>query len=125
MTEFRLPAEHSSVRAARAHVRAFAAAHGAGPDAIRVLELLTSEVATNALRHAPHADGLLVLRVHANTPGITVEVDDDDPRPPRAENRRPGAGGLGVRLVAQLALSWGSYRRPRTGGKSVWFTVGL
>ena len=125
MSEYRLPAENASVRLARGLVQDFARSHGAGPDSLRVLELLTSEVVTNALRHATLASGVVVIRVHANTLGVTVEVEDDDPRPPQAETRRPGAGGLGVRLVAQLALTWGAYRRPRSGGMTVWFTVAM
>ena len=86
---------------------------------IDAVELLTSELVTNAVVHAesePH----LVLVLHADR--IRVEVHDADPDLPsrrKPDEARPG--GRGLMLLDQLASSWGA--APSGGGKVVWFEV--
>jgi CheY-like chemotaxis protein/anti-sigma regulatory factor (Ser/Thr protein kinase) len=83
------------------------------------VELLTSELVTNAVIHAgsePH----LVLILQPDR--IRVEVHDADPTLP-AQRELDGArpGGRGLPLLEQLATSWGVEVVP--GGKAVWFEV--
>lgn len=81
--------------------------------------LATSELVTNAIRHAGTAIDLLV-RVG---PGLRVEVSDGRPDRPL---RRPGAGGpdvsgRGLYLVAVVAARWGVAYDAST--KTVWFEL--
>ncbi|MFC6065680.1 SpoIIE family protein phosphatase [Streptomyces ochraceiscleroticus] len=81
--------------------------------------LLTSELLTNAVRHA---GGPVRLRLCRTESGLTVEVTDRSPQFPHP--RTPGTGdesGRGLTLVDALADSWGT--RPAEDGKSVWFTL--
>lgn len=91
------------------------------PPARNVLELLTSELMTNAVRHGasdPHESILLHAK---NTDGaIRVEVCDEgfgfDAEPEPSDLLEPG--GHGLLLVDTLADRWGvSSRRPNC----VWF----
>ncbi|MET7288965.1 ATP-binding protein [Streptomyces sp. NPDC005573] len=71
----------------------------ADPDDI---ELIVSELCTNAFRHAT---GWWRLRLHAHTDQLVLDVDDACPALPR--QKEPdlvhGTGGLGMHLVEQLA----------------------
>lgn len=89
------------------------------------LELLLSEVATNAVLHArtPFDVGL-TLTDHL----LRCEVSDDDPRTPRSEgpdadasNDLESLGGRGLLLIDRLAQTWGIDQR--LDGKTVWFTL--
>ncbi|MFD0634606.1 ATP-binding protein [Catenulispora yoronensis] len=85
------------------------------------IELLTSELMTNAVRHGRGA-GSVTLRLLCFHDRLTVEVTDHSSREPRA--RTAGVGdesGRGLMLVEALAQAWGT--RPTGGGKTVWFTV--
>ena len=87
------------------------------------VELLTSEVVSNAVKHANlNPSGEIILRVV--TDGY-VRVEVMDPGPPfEAGPRKPdsGSGGWGLLLVDAVATSWGV--APEGGGKKVWFEVG-
>ena len=83
------------------------------------VELLTSELATNALRHG-HPPYSLVVRYIGDH--LRVEVDDSSPRLP--EPRTPAledTGGRGLMLVDALAADWGV--TSTASGKRVWFTL--
>ena len=93
------------------------------PDGDDVAVLLTSELATNAVRHA---DGDLRLRVVRRPGGLRVEVHDRDatalPRlGARPEGQDLAEGGRGLRLVAELSTRWGV--ETIAGGKQVWFEL--
>jgi len=119
--ELRLPPEPIASTLARAAV----AAIGSGlPEAVvSDVELLTSEVVSNAVRHAnldPSQE--IVLRIVSDG---YVRVEVADPGPPfEAERRRRGSGssGWGLFLVDALATSWGV--EPEGRGKTVWFELG-
>ncbi|WP_107103067.1 ATP-binding protein [Wenjunlia vitaminophila] len=88
-----------------------------------VVELLVSEVATNAVRHADGSGFYLLC--HSPSPldgSVQVEVHDRGPalpcRPPVAELAE---GGRGLVLLDRLAPGW---RTERTvSGKSLVFTL--
>ncbi|WP_153456911.1 ATP-binding protein [Streptomyces smaragdinus] len=94
---------------------------GHGTDAIDVMALIASELATNAVQHAPGR--YFHVRLLGDDGQIRIEVSDTL----RAEPRRMDAGpdderGRGLTLVAELADSFGSH--PRDGiGKTVWAVV--
>ncbi len=84
-----------------------------------VVELLTSEVVTNALIHARGAQSLTVSVLPA---AVRVEVEDSSSLLPT--RRRAGVdavSGRGLAIVGALALAWGVEPGPR--GKRVWFEV--
>ncbi|MGW5698594.1 ATP-binding protein [Streptomyces asiaticus] len=84
------------------------------------LELLSSELITNAIEHAGGACVVCVQRADAR---VRVEVIDGDPtEPDRAEAGPDDEGGRGLTLVTSLAADWGTRRS--TAGKAVWFEIG-
>ena len=88
-------------------------------EAIETIELLVSELVTNALLHAESvADVAVILRPDA----IRVEVGDDSPTPPERRHAKDNEpSGRGIALVEVLSSSWGvdGY----DDGKVVWFEV--
>jgi anti-sigma regulatory factor (Ser/Thr protein kinase) len=92
--------------------------------AVDTVELLTSEVVTNALVHA-RAVGAdegpdLVVRIHRGS--VRVEVYDVSPEVPVRRNPEPmDPGGRGMCIVDELARDWGVDHLPT--GKRVWFEV--
>ncbi|WP_149202987.1 ATP-binding protein [Actinotalea subterranea] len=122
--QIRFRADAGHLRRSRRWVVEEAARRGATPATQRVLELLTSEVVTNAVKYGPPG-GEVVVSVQRVEDDVLVVVRDECPDPPvvrRASARR--AGGHGVRLVDQLSREWGVHRHP-SDGKSVWFRLPL
>ena len=119
--ELRLPPEPIATTLARAAVAAVGS--GLPEGVVSDVELLTSEVVSNAVRHAnldPSQE--IVLRIVADG---YVRVEVADPGPPfEAQRRRRGSGssGWGLFLVDALATSWGV--EPEGRGKKVWFELG-
>ena len=132
----RLPHDPRAARVARMTVRAALLGHGMG-EVLDTVELLTSELVTNAYRHTK---GPASLRLTALSDGrLRVGVWDSHPyipapfgRPPR--DRVPTApadadGGRGLFLVERYADSWGGWPLGgdllgRGAGKLLWFEVG-
>lgn len=84
------------------------------------VELLVSEVVTNAVRYAERPVTLRLLR----TDVLRCEVGDDVPQLPRLRQARPSdEGGRGLYLVNKLARRWGATRL--STGKVVWFELAL
>ena len=121
--ELRVPADAGSVRRARHWVTFLARRHGAEGRALTLLELLTSEVVTNAVQHAPVTTAV-TLRLRRVDHTVTVEVDDDSDTEPESVVRDPGHGGWGIRFVEHMASDWGVTQRA-PAGKTVWFCVPL
>ncbi|MET8327326.1 ATP-binding SpoIIE family protein phosphatase [Streptomyces sp. NPDC005181] len=94
---------------------------------LETMELLTSEVVTNALIHA-HSEVELRLREYPDR--IRVEVRDSDPHPPvptsivaDEENNQEAESGRGLLIVDALAGDWGS--SPAGRGKTTWFDIAI
>ncbi|MFF4846683.1 SpoIIE family protein phosphatase [Streptomyces sp. NPDC001194] len=84
------------------------------------LELLVSEVVTNAVRYAERPVTLRLLR----TDVLRCEVGDDSPQLPRQRRaRETDEGGRGLFLVNRMARRWGATRL--SSGKVVWFELPL
>ena len=89
------------------------------------VQLLLSELATNAVLHAG-GDGFTVGVEVLPEGAVRLTVADDSPRPPRLRDYGTGATtGRGVALVDELARGWGVEPRSAgaTGGKVVWCEV--
>ncbi|MGH9243159.1 MAG: ATP-binding protein [Acidimicrobiales bacterium] len=106
----------ASVRLARRFVWSWLGQRGTtriGED----LQLVASELVTNAVRHS------VLSAVHISRRGdaIRLEVDDQGGGKPRLLPLADptAASGRGLRIVERLASSWGVDRLP-TGGKRVW-----
>jgi anti-sigma regulatory factor (Ser/Thr protein kinase) len=88
--------------------------------------LVVSELVTNAVRHSGCRPGQ-TIGFDALWSGGCVRIAVHDPgrsdQAPRIGQRAPTeAGGLGLRLVQQLARRWGSDRRD---GRLVWAELAL
>ncbi|MFE9994367.1 ATP-binding SpoIIE family protein phosphatase [Streptomyces avermitilis] len=82
------------------------------------MELLVSEVVTNAVRYSTRPITLRLLR----TDVLRCEVGDDVPQLPRLRQARAtDEGGRGLYLVNKLARRWGATRL--STGKVVWFEL--
>ena len=108
------PDPTSATRARRALVRA-----GLGEDLEHTVSLLTTELVTNAVKHAGLKERDRIVLLASLAPDFAhVEVHDGGPGfDPEV---RHGGTGLGLRLVQALATRWGA---ERDGGCRVWFDV--
>jgi anti-sigma regulatory factor (Ser/Thr protein kinase) len=93
-----------------------------GTDVVETVELLTSEVITNALVHARSAPK---LAVHVGGRSVRVEVADVSPVVPIRRNIDENAlSGRGIAIVDSLASEWG-VTGLSSRGKTVWFEVAI
>jgi len=89
------------------------------PQARDAIELMVSELASNALTHAVSAFEVVV---EISEGSIRVEVRDDGPGQPTMrfpDHHEPH--GRGLQVVGRLSDEWGS--TAEAGGKQVWFTL--
>ncbi|WP_351222759.1 SpoIIE family protein phosphatase [Streptomyces sp. NPDC002133] len=130
VARWQLTAEPQEVRHARRLVREQLTVWELDEQA-DTLELLVSELVTNAVRHG--ADGAsaaggaggggIELRL-VRTDALLCEVMDDGHILPTLLSAGPGdESGRGLRVVSRLAREWGTSRSG--GGKSVWFELSL
>jgi anti-sigma regulatory factor (Ser/Thr protein kinase) len=111
----------TSVGAARRFVRDVLMSRDVSKYVVDTVELLTSEVVTNAIVHG------------RSGPQLTVEVEGDVVRvavrdmssdvPVRRLSHVDDVSGRGVVIVEELASAWG-VERESNGAKRVWFEVG-
>ncbi|MFI0716680.1 ATP-binding protein [Streptomyces inhibens] len=88
-------------------------------DHVDTMELLVTEVVTNAVRHGR---GPLRLTLSARHTTLYCEVEDANPEQPTPHQAGEGdESGSGLTLIELVAGSWGS--RPTDGGKAVWFEL--
>lgn len=114
--EVRLPAEAGSVARARVFVSRHLEDHGM-PHLVGDLELVVSELATNALVHARSPFKVLLC---AFTGIVTVEVSDASRvEPVLVAGPSLATSGRGVAIIQALSRDWGVLDRA-SGGKSVW-----
>jgi anti-sigma regulatory factor (Ser/Thr protein kinase) len=92
----------------------------------RRLALLTTELVTNSLRHGALQPGdRIELHARRDGPKVVVEVHDPGrggPAAIREDDPLAGDGGLGLRLVDQLADDWGAAPVPGDGLRA-WFVL--
>jgi anti-sigma regulatory factor (Ser/Thr protein kinase) len=85
-----------------------------------IVELLVSELVTNAVRHAEPP-----LAVHVRCAGAVVRIEVDDGAPHDLPKLEPpdqrDLRGRGLYIVERLAARWGVH--PNGRGKTVWFEV--
>ena len=95
-------------------------------DRVEDLRLLTSEIVTNAVRHAGLArEDTIGVAVEVSQRRVRVEVADDGPGfdpSDLPESSPEGVGGWGLRLVTQLSDRWGVIKNEPN---HVWFEVSL
>jgi anti-sigma regulatory factor (Ser/Thr protein kinase) len=87
--------------------------------------LLTSELVTNAVRHAGHtSDDPIELTVSVDDDVLRVSVRDRGPGfDPSEVPVRSEEGGWGLNLVRRLSSRWGV--TPADDGTDVWFEIHL
>ncbi|AVZ75107.1 PAS sensor protein [Streptomyces lunaelactis] len=87
---------------------------------VDTVELLVSELVTNALRYG---EGEIRLRLLRDRTLVCEVWDAGLVQPRRRRARDTDEGGRGLQLVGLLSAAWGSRRTPR--GKTVWFELAL
>jgi anti-sigma regulatory factor (Ser/Thr protein kinase) len=119
-TSVELTPQVASVRTARRLVTSRLATAAPSPDMVgEVAELLTSELATNAVVHARTR---FTVSVGVQRDSLRVAVRDGSFDLPRVREPKPDdLAGRGMALVAALAPRWGVH--PVNGGKEVWFEL--
>lgn len=84
------------------------------------VQLCTSELAANAIRHASSP---FRVELRRDDTTLRVSVHDDDPQgPARLEVGPTSPGGRGLAIVDAIAHRWGWSADPGAG-KDVWFEV--
>lgn len=117
---WRIPDDPRQVGRCRALVRETLAAW-ALDGLVETVELLVSELVTNAIQHA---GGPIRLRLQQDDGMLLCEVCDTTRTPPELQEMSATAErGRGILLVNELSRRWG-YRRT-AAGKVVWFTLRL
>ena len=115
------PAHPEQVRQARTFLKGMLAGCPAADDAV----LCLSELVTNACLHSNSRQpgGQFTVRFQACGPGLRVEVSDQGGpwTPPAADGHQQN--GRGLRIVGQLARTWGRTGNASTGW-TTWFEIG-
>jgi anti-sigma regulatory factor (Ser/Thr protein kinase) len=89
------------------------------------VELVVSELVTNALRHGGASPGTLELMVWRRMGHLILAVTDSSPRPPTLADADPlNDSGRGLRVVEEIAGSWG-WTSLGDRRKAVWAVIGL
>ncbi|WP_338672726.1 SpoIIE family protein phosphatase [Streptomyces sp. SCSIO 30461] len=117
--DWRLPREPRSVGRARELTRAQLVAWDLEP-LVDTVELLVSELVTNALRYG---EGEIRLRLLRDRTLVCEVWDAGLVQPRRRRAKDTDEGGRGLQLVGLLSAAWGSRRTPQ--GKTVWFELAL
>ncbi|MFI9585267.1 SpoIIE family protein phosphatase [Streptomyces sp. NPDC052236] len=118
VADWPLSAEPREVGRARRLVRGQLAVWGLAELSGNV-ELMVSELVTNAVRHG-HGGQVNLRLTRSGSDTLLCEVSDDDHSLPTLLNAGPESEfGRGLRVVSRLAREWGSSRTEV--GKAVWF----
>jgi anti-sigma regulatory factor (Ser/Thr protein kinase) len=114
------PAAPDSVKRARHFLRECVGQLGL--DRLPEVELMVSELATNAVLHARSPFDVTVEQLGGNA--ARIELRDFGEGTPRYFNGgREALGGRGLQIVDLFARSWGVESRAGGRGKSTWFIV--
>src|SRR6266702_3312464 len=97
----RFAPEPQSARAARRFVRGLV--EGSAIDG-ELVELLSSELATNAVRHAKTT---FAVRVRQSDTAVRVEVANHEPELLPIGGQEHNMGGMGLALMLAFAARWG------------------
>jgi len=120
VTSLELPPDHAASARARRFVGETMRKWG-HEKAIPDVELLVSELVTNAVLHARSASTVTIERSGTT---MRVSVSDTSATRPRLRDYGPDAvTGRGLLLVDRIAKRWGV--DPSPNGKTVWFEVDL
>ena len=93
---------------------------GVEPEVAESALLLLSELVTNVVTHT---DSAPTIGIEVGGDRVLVEVGDSDRRPAAIRDQEAGPlGGWGLRIVDQIASSWGVRPGP-DGAKVVWFAI--
>ena len=97
--------------------------HSLSREAVEEVQLVISELVTNAVRHADAgADDRIDVRIIPGRTALRIEVSDSKPdvHPAQRDRRMAerGAGGLGLVVVDTLCPTWGT--ETLDGRKTVW-----
>lgn len=110
------PCQPEAIAEARRFVRDSLAGHPS--ETIEIAELMTSELASNCVRHAQTGFDLVVRSAGE----IRIESHDRGPGSPSVRSPTPReAAGRGLQIVAAMSSDWGVV--PTAEGKQVWFTL--
>lgn len=112
----RLPDDHTAVATAREHARKWAAERSLGAATADVLELVVSELVTNAIRHAQPPYDVELTGGHHLVHGTVSDGSTTAPRLDKVSQQC----GFGLRIVDGLS-NWG-YDVSRRG-KDIWFDI--
>ncbi|WP_279617219.1 ATP-binding protein [Streptomyces albus] len=106
---------------ARAFVRRHSTAWGVSAAVVSSLELIVSELATNAVRHTRSRH--IKLRLTLSKGKVTVAVTDSGPRHPLQSSAPEDESehGRGLFLVEALSDSWG--HEAHGDGSRVWAAI--
>ncbi|MFE6222848.1 SpoIIE family protein phosphatase [Streptomyces sp. NPDC057854] len=120
LAEWEVPGELSAVAPVRHAAEERVQEWGLGVDPLTV-ELIVSELVTNAVRHGAAP---IVLRLLRGDDSLTVEVRDSAATAPNLRHAKAGdEGGRGLHICSTLSDAWGV--RYETEGKTVWAEIAL
>jgi anti-sigma regulatory factor (Ser/Thr protein kinase) len=114
-----LPPERAAAARARRFVRSTCVGWAVADRAVEDIELLVSELVTNAVRHARSRAN---LKIERRDDVVRVTVSDESGAVPQLRDYGPEAiAGRGVLIIDRVARDWGVDSLER--GKRVWFEV--
>jgi anti-sigma regulatory factor (Ser/Thr protein kinase) len=117
----RFPNTPGSVTSARRFVQE--RLDGTPPEVADAVTVMTSELATNSIRHA---ETDFEVGIDLTPAAIRVEVTDGGDGEPVVRAPEPTApSGRGLYIVEQLSDDWGIRPAPDGDAKTVWFTIAI
>lgn len=119
-----LPGHRQSVAVGRHWVVRTSAERGVGGMANQVLELLSSELLSNAVLHGAGGQAIGVQMRHSVATVRVAVSDNGDHTPVVLDQDLAAVNGRGMAIVEAMSSRWGIEPRDE-GGKTVWFELDL